>query len=124
MTESGGANLLKRLLNLFPGGNGSTANSQPSLPEEEGEERTGCSEVNEVSCREAVERVYEYLDGEMEPERAEEIRCHIQQCKRCYPMFDWERMFLDVIRERADRPEDNPELRQEVESMLERVAGS
>lgn len=116
-----GAKLLGRLLNLFPGENGGAASSQPSRPEEKGEERTGCSEVDKVSCREAVERVYEYLDGEMEPERAEEIRCHIQQCERCYPMYDWERMFLEFVGERAARPEINLKLRLKVESMLDRA---
>ena len=35
-------------------------------------------------------------------------------------MYNWEQMFLDFIRESADRGEENPELRQKVEALLDR----
>lgn len=44
-------------------------------------------------------------------EDAEAIRCHVEQCERCYPMYNWERLFLDVLKERGGRPEPSDELR-------------
>lgn len=124
MAEGKGSELLRRLKELFTGGNGGTAGSEPSLPEEPGGVSAECDDVEEIPCAEAAEKVYEYLDGELAPERAREVRCHVEQCKRCYPMYDWEQMFLDFIRESADRAEENPELRQKVEALLDREAGS
>lgn len=120
MTDEESPTLLRRLKELFAGGNGGTADAEPSLPEEPGELSPECDEVAEISCSEAAEKVYEYLDGELEPERAREVRCHVEQCRRCYPMYDWEQMFLDFIRESADRAEANPELRRKVEALLDR----
>lgn len=122
MTESDGEPLLERLQRLFRGGNGGRAKSQPSLPDTKKDGSSGCNDGEKISCREAVDRIYEFLDGELTEEKAREIRCHVRQCDRCYPMYDWERMFLDYVRDRADHPEDNPKLRRKVESMLERRA--
>lgn len=53
------------------------------------------------SCEEALLYVYEYLDGELEPEIAERIDEHLRRCVACYPYFDFERLFLDHVRERG-----------------------
>lgn len=103
--EGGRSTLLERLRDVSSRG--------------DGDERD-CQEVDEISCREAVERVYEYLDDELGEGKAEEIRCHVETCKRCYPMYNWERLFLGVIRESVDRPESNSRLRRKVEHLLER----
>lgn len=119
MSESDG--LLARLRKLVAGGGDDRPEEAvPSPPYDEDELPDGCEDTEEISCREAVERVYEYLDGELGEERAEEVRCHVERCKRCYPMYNWERMFLDLVQDRADRGESNPELRRKVEALLER----
>lgn len=61
-----------------------------------GERLSDCEEIDGISCSEAVEPVYEYLDGELDDEDAGEVRCHMEKCKRRYPMNDWERMFLQL----------------------------
>ncbi len=124
MTDDESPTLLRRLKEMFTGGNDGAAGSEPSLPDEPGDVSSECGDVEEISCPEAAERVYEFLDGELEPELAREVRCHVEQCKRCYPMYNWEQMFLDFIRESADRAEENPELRQKVEALLDREAES
>lgn len=83
----------------------------------------GCEDVEAIPCREAAKRVYEYLDGELAEAEEEEVRCHVEQCERCYPMYDWERMFLDALRERGDRPEASEALRERVTRLLDGEAG-
>lgn len=115
--------LLRRLLRLLGvGSNGGSAPGGPAPPHD-GELPPGCEDVEEVSCEEAARRVYEYLDGELDEEEAERIRCHVEKCRRCYPMFDWERMFLEAVRERADRPEAVDELGRKVTRLLDEEAG-
>lgn len=112
-----------RLLQLLGLGRDGEPASPPPRPPHAGGSPPGCEEVEDLSCEEAVKRVYEYLDGELDDEDAEAIRCHVEQCKRCYPMYNWERIFLDALQERADRPEASDELRQRVTDLLDREVG-
>lgn len=110
---------LRRILGL--GDDGDSAPRPVEPPASEGLP-PGCEEVETIPCEQAARRVYEYLDGELEEAEAEEIRCHVLQCERCYPMYEWERMFLEALSERGDRPEENPELRHRVAALLDRTA--
>lgn len=111
--------LLQRLRELLglAGEGGATPSTSPSADGPS----SGCEDVAEITCDEAAKRVYEYLDGELDEERAEAIRCHVERCRRCYPMYDWERLFLDVLRERAERPEPSEELRRRVLQLLDEI---
>ena len=71
-----------------------------------------------ISCQDAVERVYEYLDGELDPSWNEQVREHIEVCKKCYPYFNFERIFLDYVRSRGTRDEDSGELEGKVLTLV------
>lgn len=72
-----------------------------------------------ITCEEALSRVYEYLDGELEPEMQERIHRHVEICRRCYPYFDFERLFLDYVREKGLASEHREGLEERVKEMLE-----
>jgi mycothiol system anti-sigma-R factor len=61
-----------------------------------------------VTCGEAVERVFEWLDGELEPEAARRIGEHLEVCARCYPVVRFERAFRSAL-DRACRCQKTPE---------------
>jgi mycothiol system anti-sigma-R factor len=65
-----------------------------------------------ASCEEALERIFEWLDGELDPESARRIGAHLEVCARCYPMVKFERSFRSAL-DRACRCEGIPD---EVES--------
>lgn len=110
--------LLERLRQLL--GLAGDAGSWPApRPPYENGSPPGCEDVAEIPCDQAAKRVYEFLDGELDDADAEAIRCHIEQCRRCYPMYNWERLFLDVVSETADRPEPSDELRRRVSELLD-----
>jgi len=71
-----------------------------------------------IGCEEALARVYEYLDGELEPSTQERIHRHLEICERCYPYFDFERLFLDHVREKGLRSGDSDRLRRRLESLF------
>ena len=50
-----------------------------------------------LSCREAAERVYEWLDGELEPDMADRVGTHLQTCARCYPFLRFETSFREAV---------------------------
>lgn len=76
-----------------------------------------------ISCREASERVYEYLDGELDPTSVEAIRAHLRVCPRCWPYYGFERIFLESLRSKAGRPEPTRALKERILRLLDRPAG-
>lgn len=43
-----------------------------------------------LDCKEALHRVYHFLDGELTEERREEISQHLQACSPCLEVFGFE----------------------------------
>jgi len=72
----------------------------------------------ELNCEEALARVYEYLDGELDVVEHDAVRRHLEKCRRCYPHFDFERLFLDYIHELGAVEEHRPGLEERVRAVL------
>ena len=48
-------------------------------------------------CREALERIYHYLDGELTPQVRSEIKRHLDDCPPCIDAFHFEAELRVVI---------------------------
>ena len=55
-----------------------------------------------LDCDAVMRQLWDYMDGELTPERQNAIRAHLVVCKRCYPQYDFENAFQQAIR--ASRP--------------------
>lgn len=75
-----------------------------------------------LSCQEALEKVYEYLDGELDISDHDKVQEHVKICRKCYPFFDFERAFLDFVREKGFAEEASGELVERVRNIV-REAG-
>lgn len=69
---------------------------------------------HELDCDEALERVYEFLDGELTDEVEQAIRRHLAACARCEPKFAHERVFLEFVAQRGKLKHAPPELRRRI----------
>ncbi len=58
-------------------------------------------------CDEALENLYLYLDSELDSFSSARIRSHLDDCKGCGPLFDFEGRLKTVVKERLD--EDVPD---------------
>jgi anti-sigma factor (TIGR02949 family) len=47
-------------------------------------------DVDEQDCNAALERLHEFLDGELTTERKEMISAHLESCGHCLEVFDFE----------------------------------
>ncbi len=47
-------------------------------------------EIDDSGCREAVSRLYDFLDGELTPERRATIQHHLDECHDCIEAFEFE----------------------------------
>ena len=54
--------------------------------------------MTDMTCREAVELLWEYLDAELTPELTERIRAHLAVCEKCYPHFEFQQAFLAFVK--------------------------
>lgn len=72
----------------------------------------------ELNCEESLARVYEYLDGELDTGEHDAVRRHLEKCRKCYPHFDFERLFLDYVHELGAGEESRPGLMDRVREML------
>jgi anti-sigma factor (TIGR02949 family) len=73
-----------------------------------------------ISCIEALERVHEFLDGEMEEADAADVAHHFRICQKCYPHLRLEERFREALL-RAQAAERCPE---EVRAQVMEVLGA
>ncbi|HUH13140.1 MAG TPA: zf-HC2 domain-containing protein [Longimicrobiales bacterium] len=71
------------------------------------------SERAMLPCSEVIERLWEYIDGELDPQRTAQVMDHLQLCQRCFPHYDFQQAFQDFLR-RHDRCQIPAGLRQKV----------
>lgn len=71
-----------------------------------------------ISCREAAEGLYEWLDGELDPEAEAAVGTHLETCARCYPRLAFERSFLEAVNRAARGPKAPADLRERIMQTL------
>ena len=55
----------------------------------------------EIDCRDVAERLYEYLDGELDAQRADEVKHHLEDCVRCLKLADFETAYAAFVEART-----------------------
>ena len=82
------------------------------------------SNPGSVDCAEAFERLYEYLDGELDAVREAEVREHLKQCAPCFKRFDFEKTYQRFVEMRAAARKAPETLRKKIlKSLLEESDG-
>lgn len=51
-----------------------------------------------IPCLDVIHQLWDYLDGELSPERAAGIREHLETCAGCRAVSEFERSFRDAAR--------------------------
>lgn len=52
-----------------------------------------------LDCDAVMRQLWDYLDGELTPEREAAVRAHLSMCNRCYPQRNFEESFLHALAE-------------------------
>ena len=50
-----------------------------------------------LDCAAVMKQLWDYLDGELSPERVQAIEAHVKMCGRCSPQVEFERAFLKAL---------------------------
>ena len=83
---------------------------------EEGEGE--CTSCRPISCLEALEKVHEYLDGELEEAAAADVAHHFNVCQKCFPHLRLEERFRETLRISGARDQCPEHLRLQVIELL------
>ena len=57
------------------------------------------NELERIDCEEAVQRLAEYLDQELDPDGSTELEQHLERCRSCFSRAEFERQLKTSIRE-------------------------
>jgi mycothiol system anti-sigma-R factor len=50
-----------------------------------------------IDCHGVMKQLWEYLDGELPPAEAAQVRDHLAMCARCYPQYRHQLAFLALV---------------------------
>ncbi len=50
-----------------------------------------------------MERLWEFIDGELAATDEVAVREHLEICGRCFPQYDWERTYIRFMHRAAER---------------------
>ncbi len=69
-------------------------------------------------CREAVSRLWDYLDRELVEIEVMAVDAHLRECDRCPAHFEFERVFLAAVHAARDERVTSARLRDRVRMIL------
>lgn len=59
--------------------------------------RESSDQAHPVGCDEALEKLFDFLDGELDDSFEARLRAHVTRCGHCTDVADYERRFLEVL---------------------------
>ena len=71
-----------------------------------------------LSCKEAIENLNAYLDGELSPRDVRLVDKHLRLCRECTRKYKFEKELLDGIREKLERIQAPADLRERISRAL------
>lgn len=71
-----------------------------------------------IDCREAVRRMWAYLDEGLEEDRQEEFEAHLETCRRCCGELEFSRHLRTLVAEAEQVPPLPPELRRWIDEVV------
>jgi mycothiol system anti-sigma-R factor len=66
-----------------------------------------------ISCSDALEQLWALIDQELCTEDAARVQEHLERCARCYPQYDFQRAYRQLVASQC-REKAPPELRRKV----------
>lgn len=71
-----------------------------------------------IDCREAVRRMWAYIEHELAANPVAELETHLDTCQRCCGELEFSRHLREMVAEQEDTAPMPPELRSRIEALL------
>jgi mycothiol system anti-sigma-R factor len=72
-----------------------------------------------MNCQEALQRLYEFIDKELDQATEGEIKAHLDHCQGCLGKFEAERLFKEMLRTKAGGEKVSEEMRARILAGIE-----
>jgi mycothiol system anti-sigma-R factor len=63
-----------------------------------------CGNPHKTPCSEVLDRIYEFIDGELDGERRHEIKHHLEECAPCLREFGLEEQVKAIVKRSCSDP--------------------
>ena len=70
--------------------------------------------VGMMRCEDAMARLWEFLDGELENTEQQAVHKHLEVCNRCYPRYDFQRAYFEYMQRISRQGKGSTDLRREL----------
>jgi mycothiol system anti-sigma-R factor len=80
-----------------------------------------CGKEHETPCSEVLERVFEYLDGEMGEPDCAKIKVHLDECAHCLDEYHRDELLKALVRRSCGRDVAPAELRTRIMATITTV---
>ncbi|MBI2844656.1 MAG: zf-HC2 domain-containing protein [Armatimonadetes bacterium] len=77
--------------------------------------------MDRLTCRQAQEKLFDYLDREIGERDRQRVEEHLAMCEACTRRFGFERKLLDQIREKAGRQGLPSDVKRRLAAMLRNI---
>ena len=77
-----------------------------------------------LDCERSLGLLYDFLDGELNETTHEQVAAHLEKCRRCYPYFNFQRLFLDRMASLSDEAPASAELVVRIRRLLDEERGT
>jgi mycothiol system anti-sigma-R factor len=77
------------------------------------------SDIKEIGCEEALRRMFEYLDRELDGARHAEMEQHLHTCRACFSRAEFERRLKGKLGTAGNEPAP-PEFEYRIKNLLRR----
>ncbi|HXX37269.1 MAG TPA: mycothiol system anti-sigma-R factor [bacterium] len=71
-----------------------------------------------MNCNEAVEKLWQYLDRELEGDAVAEVEQHLRECRECFSKAEFERRLRALLRRSCGCEQAPPALRDRLHRLL------
>ncbi len=72
-----------------------------------------------MDCERALQELSQYLDTELETSSSEEVAQHLEECRECFSLSEFERRLRDLVRRSCESVTVPLALRQRLSELLE-----
>jgi len=57
-----------------------------------------------IPCDVVMRRLWAFIDGELDPESADQVHEHLEMCGRCYPRYDFQSAYFRLMERVGTQP--------------------
>ncbi|MEU5862135.1 MULTISPECIES: mycothiol system anti-sigma-R factor [unclassified Nonomuraea] len=80
-----------------------------------------CGNPHDTDCREVLDKVYAYLDGELTDHDVSDIRVHLDECSPCLKEYDLDKAVKALVAKHCGCDPVPADLRSKVLARIEQV---